>query len=53
MIFGGSRAIMTTIIRDDKDLERIREYIAMNPSRWETDDEFAWNMHVDPTHKEG
>ncbi len=25
------------IIRDDRDLERIREYIAANPARWQED----------------
>jgi putative transposase len=38
------------VIRDLKDLERIREYIAMNPSRWNSDDEFAQNITMDRLH---
>jgi REP element-mobilizing transposase RayT len=38
------------VIRDEKDLERIREYIMMNPSRWDLDDEFAHNIGIDPIH---
>lgn len=38
------------VIRDLKDLERIREYIAMNPSRWNSDDEFAQNIAMDRLH---
>ena len=29
------------VIRNEKDLDRIREYITMNPSQWASDDEFA------------
>jgi putative transposase len=38
------------VIRDEKDLEGVREYIAMNPSRWDVDDEFAHNIGMDPIH---
>ena len=38
------------IIRDEKDLERIREYIAANPSRWHSNDHFARNVGMDPIH---
>jgi putative transposase len=38
------------VIRDEKDLDRIREYIRLNPERWDVDDEFAINIMMDPMH---
>jgi REP element-mobilizing transposase RayT len=38
------------VIRDEKDLNRIREYIMVNLYRWESDDEFAHNIDMDPVH---
>ena len=38
------------VIRNEKDLERIRDYIAMNPSRWGSDDEFARNIGMNSIH---
>ncbi len=49
--FGWQSGYYDHVIRDEKDLERIREYIALNPSRWESDDEFAYNVGMDPIHK--
>lgn len=33
------------IIRDEADLERIREYIALNPMRWDEDKNNPSNIH--------
>ena len=50
--FGWQSGYYDHVIRDEKDLNRIREYIAMNPSRWDLDDEFAHNIGMDPVHRE-
>jgi putative transposase len=49
--FGWQRGYYDHIIRDETDLERIREYITLNPSRWKADDEFAVNVKMDPIYK--
>lgn len=37
------RGFYDHVVRDDRDLERIREYIANNPARWHEDREYrAW-----------
>lgn len=38
------------VVRNEKDLERIREYIRLNPERWTSGDEFAENIKMDPIH---
>ena len=38
------------IIRDGKDLDRIRQYIIDNPMNWENDDNFPENIRQDRTH---
>ena len=38
------------VVRDEHDLARIREYIRLNPERWDVNDEFAVNVKMDPLH---
>jgi putative transposase len=38
------------VVRDEHDLQRIREYIRLNPERWDVNDEFAHNIAMDPIH---
>jgi hypothetical protein len=40
------------IIRDGKDLDRIRQYILDNPSRWRNDENFPEKIRFDPFHDE-
>ena len=42
--FGWQERFYDHIVRDDKDLNRIREYIAGNPSRWESDQNNPGNL---------
>lgn len=48
--FGWQQGYYEHIIRDEKDLARIRDYIVMNPSRWDSDDHFARNVQMDRIH---
>jgi putative transposase len=41
------------IIRDGKDLDRIREYIRENPLNWEIDEEYPQNIRMDAIHRGG
>lgn len=39
------RSYYDHVVRNDDDLNRIREYIALNPMRWELDEENPSNSH--------
>ena len=38
------------VVRSEKDLERIREYIRLNPTRWPTDEENPTNTNLVESH---
>jgi len=41
------------IIRDGKDLDRIRKYILDNPANWANDEHFPGNIRMDKIHSDG
>jgi putative transposase len=51
--FGWQGKFHDHIIRDGKDLDRIRKYILDNPANWENDDDFPGNIKMDNIHNEG
>lgn len=48
--FRWQRDFYEHVIRHDKDLNRIRDYIRDNPSNWDIDDHFPGNIRMDPVH---
>jgi putative transposase len=48
--FGWQRNYYEHIIRDGKDLDRIRQYILDNPINWATDEDYPKNIRMDRTH---
>ena len=42
------RSFHDHIIRDDRDLDRVRAYIAANPARWHEDHEYRARLHLSP-----
>jgi putative transposase len=45
--FGWQRNYYEHVVRDEKDLARIRQYITDNPGNWTSDDNFPGNIHTD------
>jgi len=48
--FGWHGRFFDHIIRDGKDLDRIRKYILDNPANWVNDDNFSENIGMDRVH---
>jgi putative transposase len=49
--FGWHGRFYDHVIRDGRDLDRIRKYILDNPANWANDDNFPGNIRMDRTHE--
>jgi putative transposase len=50
--FGWHGRFYDHIVRDGKDLDRIRRYILDNPVNWHNDENFPGNIRMDEVHKQ-
>jgi len=50
--FGWHGRFYEHVIRDGKDLDRIRRYILENPANWANDENFPGNIRMDKIHSE-